>query len=150
MGSFWWGSKPTKDLYALDALEIVEEMKQACETAICTLNDVLLYDKIEGGTMMLEKRQIPVIQLLCQTIRPFYIQARSNDVELSLFRQNFDTLEGCLLEVDVNKVSQVIRNFLSNALKFTPSHGSITLKAYRTEVGGAGIIDSYLVVDPDF
>lgn len=57
-----------------DALDIVEAMRQSCETAICTLNDVLLYDKIEEGKMVLEKRKISVIQLLSQTIKPFYIQ----------------------------------------------------------------------------
>jgi signal transduction histidine kinase len=57
-----------------DALEIVEAMKQSCEAAVCTLNDVLLYDKIEGGTMVLEKRQVSVIKLLSQTIQPFMIQ----------------------------------------------------------------------------
>lgn len=58
----------------IDAREIIQEMKQACDTAISTLNDVLLYDKIEGGTMALEKRPISVMQLLSQAIRPFFIQ----------------------------------------------------------------------------
>jgi signal transduction histidine kinase len=135
-----------------DALEIVEAMKQSCEAAVCTLNDVLLYDKIEGGTMVLEKRQISVIQLLSQTIQPFMIQvhyfllcltlspdivisqARSNEINFGLCESSFETLRDCALLIDINKISQVIRNFLSNALKFTPSHGSITLRAYRMEV----------------
>lgn len=66
-----------------DALEILESMRQSCETAVCTLNDVLLYDKIEGGTMVLEKRKISVIDLLHQTIKPFYIQVYSHGVYLS-------------------------------------------------------------------
>jgi signal transduction histidine kinase len=137
-----------------DALEIVEAMKQSCEAAVCTLNDVLLYDKIEGGTMVLEKRLISVIQILSQTIQPFMIQvsshpppphqnififfipqARSNEIELSFCESSLESLRDCVFQVDVNKVSQVIRNFLSNSLKFTPSHGSVTLRAYRVEVG---------------
>lgn len=57
-----------------DALDILESMRQSCETAVSTLNDVLLYDKIEGGTMVLEKRKISVIHLLNQTIKPFFMQ----------------------------------------------------------------------------
>jgi signal transduction histidine kinase len=63
-----------KENQILDAREIIEEMKQSCEAAICTLNDVLLYDKIEEGTMVFEKRKISVRQLLVQTIKPFFIQ----------------------------------------------------------------------------
>lgn len=59
---------------ASDALDILSSMRQSCESAICTLNDILLYDKIEAGTMVLEKRPIPVIQLLTETIKPFYLQ----------------------------------------------------------------------------
>jgi hypothetical protein len=63
-----------RENHILDAREIIEEMKQSCETAICTLNDVLLYDKIEEGTIIFEKRKICVRQLLAQTIKPFFIQ----------------------------------------------------------------------------
>jgi signal transduction histidine kinase len=124
---------PQKENQIKDALDIMESMRQSCETAICTLNDVLLYDKIEGGTMVLEKRLIPVTQLVTQAVQPFFIQARSNEVELTI-SESLESLRGCVLEVDVNKISQVLRNFLSNSLKFTPSHGRVTVKAYRVEV----------------
>lgn len=64
----------TKSDQVKDALEIIEAMRQSCETAICTLNDVLLYDKIEEGKMVLEKRKMSVIKLLSDTIKPFFIQ----------------------------------------------------------------------------
>ena len=35
----------------------------------------------------------------------------------------------CLIEADKYKLSQVIRNFISNALKFTPEGGTVTIKA---------------------
>ena len=34
-------------------------------------------------------------------------------------------LDDACVEVDVNKISQVIRNFVSNALKFTPRGGKV-------------------------
>jgi hypothetical protein len=118
-----------------DALEILLSMRQSCETAICTLNDVLLYDKIEGGTMVLEKRPVSVPELLTQAVKPFFVQARLNEIDLRICATSMDALQDSVLEVDVNKISQVIRNFVSNSLKFTSSHGTITVKAYRIEVG---------------
>ena len=42
-------------------------------------------------------------------------------------------LAGCCIEADKHKLSQVIRNFISNALKFTPSGGSVTVRAFVTQ-----------------
>jgi signal transduction histidine kinase len=53
------------------------------------------------------------------------------------------SLDGCVLEVDINKISQVIRNFLSNSLKFTSSHGSVTLRAYRIRWPDSSISHSH-------
>lgn len=36
------------------------------------------------------------------------------------------------ISVDINRFSQVIRNIISNALKFTPSGGTISLIVYET------------------
>lgn len=70
---------------AEDALDILASMKQSCESAICTLNDILLYDKIEAGTMALEKRPISAIQLLSQTIKPFYLQVDISNILIIIF-----------------------------------------------------------------
>jgi hypothetical protein len=63
-----------KDRQIKDALEILQAMRQSCETAVWTLNDVLLYDKIVGGTMVLEKRHILVPHLLTDAVKPFFLQ----------------------------------------------------------------------------
>jgi len=39
---------------------------------------------------------------------------------------------GILINIDKQKISQVVRNLLSNALKFTPRGGRITIKATVT------------------
>ena len=39
-------------------------------------------------------------------------------------------MKSCLIEADKHKLSQVIRNFISNALKFTPAGGNITVRAF--------------------
>ena len=42
-------------------------------------------------------------------------------------------MKSCLIEADKHKLSQVIRNFISNALKFTPAGGNITVRAFVVE-----------------
>ena len=38
-------------------------------------------------------------------------------------------LANCLIEADYHKLTQVMRNFISNALKFTPENGTVRVKA---------------------
>ena len=44
-------------------------------------------------------------------------------------QDNMNTPETTLINIDKQKVAQVVRNLLSNALKFTPKGGKITVKA---------------------
>lgn len=45
-------------------------------------------------------------------------------------------LENVLLEVDVNKMAQVIRNIISNAIKFSPIGGRVDVFVRRVRSGG--------------
>jgi signal transduction histidine kinase len=55
----------------------------------------------------------------------FDVQARRSNIN---FEMHFpSTLECASLHVDVNKCGQVLRNMVSNALKFTPAEGTVKL-----------------------
>ena len=43
-----------------------------------------------------------------------------------------EELEDVLLEVDVNKITQVIRNLASNAIKFAPDGGRVEVFVKKT------------------
>ena len=47
-----------------------------------------------------------------------------------------DKLSGMYLLADASKLSQVIRNLVSNAIKFTPVGGIVTISAYGKDDRG--------------
>lgn len=51
--------------------------------------------------------------------------ARQKDIKLS-YESTFDSLN---VWIDVSKMDSILRNLLSNALKYTPQGGSVSLKA---------------------
>lgn len=89
------------------------------------INDLLDIAKIEAGRMEVRVDTVNISDTaegLMTLIRP---QAEKNGVSLSTKVQRGLPL----IQTDAGKVHQVIFNFLSNAVKFTPEGGSVTLSA---------------------
>ncbi len=55
---------------------VVKDSTNACLTAMGILNDLLLYDKIEEGNMILDLQEINVKPFLIQCIQMFHVQVR--------------------------------------------------------------------------
>ncbi len=88
--------------------------------------------------MSLDTELLPPLPLIQSTVKPFQVQARYNNIDLSIdvlsTNNSNNNNSGLLLTTsslciiaDRVKFSQVIRNLISNALKFTPSGGRVTL-----------------------
>ena len=58
-------------------------------------------------------------------------------------------IQSCLIHVDVNKIAQVIRNLVSNGLKFTPHGGSVVVqvgvRGNEGDEGGDRNVDTPLI-----
>lgn len=102
----------------------------ACTTAQGTLNDMLTYDKIESGMLQMEKQVIPIFQFVASELKSFSIQARYKNIDLMWDRKDsvHPSLEHLTILGDRHKISQAFRNILSNALKFTPRDGKVSVK----------------------
>ena len=89
-----------------------------------TLSAVQHYDKLSSQLMTLDKRPIRCSALLDTTLRLFRAVAAKKGVDIV---QETSDCGALLVEADEPKLVVVLRNLLSNALKFTPSGGSITI-----------------------
>ena len=96
------------------------------------INDILDLATIEAGYMVLETGRVVVRDMLESVIALTRERARSQDLTLTM---------SCppdigAIEADERRLKQALFNLISNALKFTPSGGSVRLEA-RLD-GGAG------------
>ena len=111
----------------------------SCKAAVDILNDLLCYEKLESGILELHRENIPIIPFLQDGIAMFSVQARECGVTMKIVteatnligdaRRNFSLQPHDAIYADKFKMDQVIRNLISNALKFTPRGGALTVSA---------------------
>ena len=75
------------------------------------------------GQLKLERVKTDPVELVTRAVESFRLQAQTNDVQLHLeFAPDLPQIE-----VDLDRMTQVIRNLLSNALRHTPEGGKVTI-----------------------
>lgn len=99
------------------------------------INDILTYAKVESGRTSYDLVALDVAEVVteaCQLVEPRFVAKR-----ISLHMKLTRSSEAPQVLADRDKLGQVVLNLLSNALKFTPSGGAVTVKlAMPTDAGG--------------
>jgi NtrC-family two-component system sensor histidine kinase KinB len=89
------------------------------------VNNLLDLSRIEAGKIEMDFGRHPVGPLLEKVVDSFKVQAEQQGIILS-----FRVPEGLpLVRADAQKISRVLTNLVSNALRFTPQGGKIQLVA---------------------
>jgi signal transduction histidine kinase len=130
-------------------LETTSLIKGSCTVALETLNDMLTFDKIDENKLVLELEPVNPYNLVNEVMKPFQINAKDAGVSLSLqcaeAENNFIDSSDRDVNVDKFKINQVLRNLLSNALKFTPRDGEVNMLVetrYENKCVRLSVVDS--------
>jgi signal transduction histidine kinase len=136
------------DREKLEWFLLAHEIQANAQGSVDVLNDLLNYDKIEQGTLRLELTPVAIWELIEQAAVEFKLPAARKQLQFDVsFSMNEDDgkehhlvpfsdlrkLPEEMLKLkligDSVRVTQVLRNLISNALKFTPEEGSLRIQA---------------------
>jgi len=110
--------------YALNKINVVSSH------LLGVINDVLDISKIEAGKFDLNNAAFDFNLLIQRVVDIANVQASEKS---HVFSVHYDDSIPNILIGDEQRLAQIITNFLSNAMKFTTSYGSITLEVKLLE-----------------
>ena len=176
------GLKKSKNPIDVERCETIDDISSSCRVALSILNDLLNIDKLESGTLVLERKLEPMLPFVADAMQAFKLQATKQKVTMELDYSSSSTsileedvapaldapalslpegttelggggvrssissihtgqsdglqfglpiMEDDCSNIDKNKFGQVIRNLLSNAMKFT--HGRLIVRMRSVE-----------------
>ncbi|AUT01667.1 ATPase [Nostoc sp. CENA543] len=114
------------------------------------INDILDLSQIEAGKAVLNLGEFSLVKIAENTLESLLEKAQAEQVTLKLDLQ-IDPKRDRFI-ADVTRVEQILWNLLTNAIKFTPEGGSVTLRLwveddtaiFQIEDTGIGIPDNQL------
>jgi len=112
--------------------EYVNDILFSGQHLLSLINDILDMSKIEAGKMTLNVEAIQMNDMIAQVLR--IVRGRAEENRLKLIFEEADLRE---IEADPRAVKQVLLNLATNAIKFTPEGGAVTI---NVEPNSAGLI----------
>jgi two-component system phosphate regulon sensor histidine kinase PhoR len=89
------------------------------------INDVLDFQKLEAGRMKLNMQANDINKIVEEVHKAMALSAKKKGVDFSI--ELDDNLPKASFDSD--KIIQVLTNLVSNAIKFTPKHGRVSVTA---------------------
>ena len=110
-------------------VEYVTDILDSGQHLLSLINDILDLSKIEAGKMELELSKVIIKDLLEGSLVMIKEKALVHGINLDI--DTAGDLKGLEITADERRLKQVMFNLLSNAAKFTPDGGAITLKGRK-------------------
>jgi len=88
------------------------------------INQLLDLSKLENNSFQLQLQQSDIIAYLRYLTQSFQTYANSKNLSLEFFA----SAEAIVMDFDMEQIKQIMTNLISNAVKYTPSGGSIKVK----------------------
>lgn len=126
-----------------EQLEYLNTLKFSGENLLAIINDILDYNKIEAGKLELNKTPFNIKHLIQKIKQSFYSRASEKGITVDLLLD--DSIPNYLMG-DQIRLSQVLNNLISNAVKFTHT-GGVTIQLDNVAINNTEVTVKFSVAD---
>ena len=127
-------------------LRWVTNIRASGEKLMGLITDILDLAKIEAGKMGVRTEEFKPVDVCEGVLSMFRPIAERKALDL---RGEIDALQGLKVRQDIGKIQQILSNLVSNAIKFTPQGGTVSLRGrsekdlviFEVEDTGVGIAE---------
>ena len=105
----------------------VNAIKSSSRILLTLVNEILDFSKFESGNINLLKKKIAPSELLNDATSIISVLANQKTIEIST---HFDFKPDLTLIGDDFRIKQIVINLLTNAVKFTPSGGKVSVHSF--------------------
>lgn len=110
--------------------ELLGYMMASIDKVITLLNDMMDLTKLEGGRVRLNRGFGSLGTTVEKVTTELRVPIQAAKITLDVYVEEDLTA----IEYDAEKIEQVVQNFLSNALKFTPEQGAIVVQVRKVAI----------------
>lgn len=100
---------------------LIELLNRNADRLLLLINDLLDMSALEGRRVTLQRVQLDLAELCAEVVDEMREPADQAGVTIR------EDLEAAVVHVDERRIRQVIENLIQNAVKFTPSGGSVEI-----------------------
>jgi two-component system, cell cycle sensor histidine kinase PleC len=126
------GEHEKRHLKDAEIVEYADLIRDAATHLLAVINDILDISKMQSGRFTLDTREVEIEEVLQVSLASFRSAALEVGVLLKdQFDPNLPPIKG-----DPEKLRQIFSNLISNAVKFTPPGGMVTVEARGTADDG--------------
>jgi signal transduction histidine kinase len=130
-----------------EQLEFIGIIHKSGWNLLDLINGILDLSKIEAGKLGIELMEVNFFKVLDDCYKLFSPVAFENKLEFTVVQM---TPIPQMITSDEMRLGQILKNLISNALKFTPSGGSVSLLLnYQNEILELSVVDSGIGIEKD-
>ena len=123
--------------------ECLDKISLASDHLLTLINDILDISKVESGSMVLNPAPFSIEHSIDKLIDIVQVQIHTNQLVFTVHKD----LPYPYLIADELRLNQIFINILTNAVKYTPMGGSITMNVWEESLPNGKIRLTYQVAD---
>lgn len=112
-----------------DIAKLLDLIRQSSQQGMQLIQEFISQEFLESTNTHVIKERLDIVERMARVMGKY----RQNEKETSKTYRFFSSNESIYVELDDNKFMQCINNLISNALKFTPDGGTISVSVEKEE-----------------